>query len=270
MDIEAALDFMRTCNRPCYGAWEVCKAAGVDAKRQARLFARPEIVQFMEERGLMYGLARTKSRRCLAAVISTEGWDPERVAKAREQHARAIQQSTENARESRSYYKKRSKVDEALELAKAAEVVKAVDETEAYRNKTLQLFQAGKLTNLKDVPFTPPEHAPLMAAIEGDRDGEEREGDVATTSLPRPDLRRARLLVRQAEDQEWNRKWEAGEAERIKEAEKTALQARESACMTATMRQNKRAAEAAYAAGLVARVHAPDPEQLSLLDLIAA
>ena len=105
MDINAAIEHMRSRNEPMYGAWEVCKAAGIDPKRQARLFAHPAIMTFLGERGLIYTTVLVKSGRKLAAVAAASMFSEDEAKARRAVQAEAARRSTERARESRRHYK---------------------------------------------------------------------------------------------------------------------------------------------------------------------
>jgi hypothetical protein len=105
VDINAAIEHMRSRNEPMYGAWEVCKAAGIDPKRQARLFAHASIISLMEERGLIYTTVLTNSGRKLAAVAAASMFSVDEAKARRAVQAEATRRSTERARESRRHYK---------------------------------------------------------------------------------------------------------------------------------------------------------------------
>jgi hypothetical protein len=105
VDINAAVEHMRSRNEPMYGAWEVCKAAGVDPKRQARLFAHASIISFMVDRGMIYTTVLTNSGRKLAAVAAASLFSEDEAKGRRAVQAEATRRSTERARESRRHYK---------------------------------------------------------------------------------------------------------------------------------------------------------------------
>jgi hypothetical protein len=338
VDINAAIEHMRSRNEPMYGAWEVCKAAGIDPKRQARLFAHASIISFMDERGLLYTKARMGNGRMLAVVSAAEALrKPERAQSIREEHLESVRRSTEKARESRRHYKKRGKEDNAnapslhpFTLEEARKVIEVIDARDKHHKKTLEAFRSGRMSE-GEFLSTPdelpdPEHRAIMRRVrspiigypydmtlstpeemlqvikdggkpnadglfwldDDDRDPDRiahvakaRERTVEEMTPPPPSeiltaptIRRMRLLVQQADSKEFNAKWELErpqrEAKEREEQKEAARHKRKMANYTARRRQDEVAAEAAYRLGLVVRVDLPDPDQLELLDLLAA
>ena len=110
MDINAAIEHMRSRNEPMYGAWEVCKAAGIDPKRQSRLFARNRSSsRSWMSAGAFLHEGQDGEREGVLAGVKTPSIlnKPENAQKIREEHLEVgIRRSTEKARESRRHYKK--------------------------------------------------------------------------------------------------------------------------------------------------------------------
>jgi hypothetical protein len=275
MDVKSAIEFMRAQNAPLYGAWQVCEAAGMDSKRQARLFTNPEVVAFMRERGLLYGpQARTEGGKWFGVVFTKGHFNPTRTARAERDYERLIAQSLERARASRREYRARKRLEK-----KAGGGSYALDTTSlppppqhpASPRLTAALSAIGGGDDANNIALLPPPDLDAAQA-QWEQDCKDRDAQWAASL---PETLPLALRTRSA----WNKaKRKAGRdasntqwsAQMQQEADKRERDERNLAWYKANAKRDKFAMQAGYAAGLVTRLDPPDPNQLSLLDLIAA
>jgi hypothetical protein len=246
VDIDAAIDHMRSRNEPLYGAWEVCKAAGIDPKRQARLFAHASIISFMEERGMIYTTVLIKSGRKLAAVAAASMFSEDEAKARRAVQAEATRRSTERARESRRHYK--SNHSKAPTKARGQETEEvSIPPLDECKRIAAALSRTAKLERVNHAYMKRTGNLP-------------RQDDVANE-----DRAIMRLILDPVSGSAWHIGNQSLQSIQHEEEQRQAQWHRQKmANITARARQDKVTAEAAYRAGLVARVQLPDPDQLEL------